>query len=60
MTAHQFLSYVRSPDDINNHAAFCRPSNRGNRYDEAVSGATPRLVNGVFNRAVDDMNTRSA
>jgi hypothetical protein len=47
-------------DDISNHAAFCLPINRGNRYDDAASGATPRLVNGVFSRAVDDMNTRSA
>jgi hypothetical protein len=32
----------------------------GSRYDDAASGATPRLVNGHFRRAVEDMKTRSA
>ncbi len=47
-------------EDINSHAVFCRPINCGNRYDEAASGATPRLVNGHFNRAVEYMKARSA
>ena len=33
---------------------------RGKRYDDAASGATPRLVNGHLSRAVLDMNARSA
>ena len=47
-------------EDISSQAAFCRPINCGSRYDEAASGATPRLVKGHFSRAVDDMNARSA
>ncbi len=47
-------------EDSSIHAAFCLPISFGSRYDEAASGATPRLVNGHFSRAVDDMNTRSA
>ena len=48
------------PEDISSQAAFCRPINCGNRYDDAASGATPRLVNGHFSRAVADMKARSA
>ena len=47
-------------DDSSIHAAFWRPINCGSRYDDAASGATPRLVNGHFSRAVEDMKTRSA
>src|ERR1700733_14930726 len=47
-------------EDINSQAAFCRPTSCGSRYEEAASGATPKLVKGHFRRAVDDMKTRSA
>src|SRR5690348_15871902 len=45
---------------ISSHAALCLPSSSGIRYEEAASGATPRLVNGHFSRASDDINVRSA
>ena len=53
-------SAVTHSDDISSHVAFCLPISCGSRYDDAASGATPMLVKGHFNRASDDMKTRSA
>ena len=45
---------------IHAQVAFWRPMSCGKVKLLAASGATPRLVNGHFNRAAEDMNTRSA